>query len=155
MWLTYSKVMCEASGSSKHSLKPSFISGLDVEVTLQALKSYAGKVDKKNETGATSINRKQFFRGLKGIENVYTRHEPTLKLLLQDFLQGRPLDGFEGDNRLVNKAAPILVYIVGGITYQESKVVHDLNQQHGTNIILGGCTLWNSKSFIDYVVGLI
>ena len=126
-----------------------------MEVTLQALKSYAGKVDKKNETGATSINRKQFFRGLKGIENVYTRHEPTLKLLLQDFLQGRPLDGFEGDNRLVNKAAPILVYIVGGITYQESKVVHDLNQQHGTNIILGGCTLWNSKSFIDYVVGLI
>jgi vacuolar protein sorting-associated protein 45 len=48
----------------------------------------------------------------------------------------------------------IIVFIIGGVTYEESLCVHQLNRSTshgGIRIVLGGTTVHNSKSFLEEV----
>lgn len=46
----------------------------------------------------------------------------------------------------------IIVFIIGGATYEESLAVYNLNKQNpGIKIILGGTTIHNFKSFAEEV----
>lgn len=45
----------------------------------------------------------------------------------------------------------IVVFIVGGATYEEALTVNKLNES-GYRIILGGTTIHNSESFLNEVV---
>ena len=46
----------------------------------------------------------------------------------------------------------IIVFMIGGTTYEESSNVHNLNVQNpGTQIVLGGTTVHNFQSFIEEV----
>jgi hypothetical protein len=54
-------------------------------------------------------------------------------------------DGFSYSNNIV-------VYGLNGITFQEAKAIQDLNKEFGTKITIGGCMLWNTDSFVDYVL---
>lgn len=45
----------------------------------------------------------------------------------------------------------IIVFIVGGATYEESLAVHNLNKTLGVRIVLGATTIHNSKSFLEEV----
>ena len=42
------------------------------------------------------------------------------------------------------KPTEIIIFIVGGVTYEEAKVVADLNAK-GANIVIGGTNLISSK----------
>lgn len=42
----------------------------------------------------------------------------------------------------------VIVFIIGGVTYEEAFAVHTLNQA-GYKVILGGTTVHNSDSFIN------
>lgn len=54
------------------------------------------------------------------------------------------------------KRAPqeVVVFIVGGTTYEEAKAVHELNERPESNIKvwLGGTTVLNSRSFIEMLM---
>lgn len=45
----------------------------------------------------------------------------------------------------------VIVFIIGGVTYEEALAVHQLNNS-GYRVILGGTTVHNSESFINEVI---
>ncbi|GHJ83888.1 hypothetical protein NliqN6_0290 [Naganishia liquefaciens] len=99
---------------------------------------------------------KSALKGLKGVENVYTQHTPhlaqTLDLLLKGRLRETSYPFVEGDEYArTQRPQDIIVFMLGGTTYEESRTVALLNQQLAgqTRIIIGGSYVHNSKSFLD------
>ncbi|KAJ3130695.1 vacuolar protein sorting-associated protein 45 [Physocladia obscura] len=101
-----------------------------------------------------SRTKNVFTKGLKGVENVYTQHEPALVKTLQDLIKGRTkADNYpfvEGTTK--DKPQDVIAFIVGGATYAEAREVQKLNANTpGVRIILGGTTIHNSTSFLREV----
>ncbi|XP_025898972.1 vacuolar protein sorting-associated protein 45 isoform X1 [Nothoprocta perdicaria] len=98
---------------------------------------------------------KQFFKGLKGVENVYTQHQPLLQETLDQLIKGKLKDSqypYLGPNTLRDRPQDIIVFIIGGATYEEALAVYNLNRTNpGVRIILGGTTIHNTKSFLEEV----
>ncbi|KAI5453637.1 vacuolar protein sorting-associated protein 45 [Naganishia albida] len=99
---------------------------------------------------------KSALKGLKGVENVYTQHTPhlaqTLDLLLKGRLRETSYPFVEGDEYArAQRPQDIIVFMLGGTTYEESRTVALLNQQLAgqARIIIGGSFVHNSKSFLD------
>ncbi|XP_048381658.1 vacuolar protein sorting-associated protein 45 [Stegostoma tigrinum] len=98
---------------------------------------------------------KQFFKGLKGIENVYTQHQPLLQDTLDQLIKGKLKDSqypYLGPSILRDRPQDIIVFIIGGATYEEAQTVYNLNRTNpGVRIVLGGTTIHNTKSFLEEV----
>lgn len=99
---------------------------------------------------------KQFFKGLKGVENVYTQHQPLLQDTLDQLIKGRLKDGqfpYLGPSSLRDRPQDIIVFIIGGATYEEALTVYNLNRSSpGVRIVLGGSHIHNTKSFLEEVM---
>lgn len=114
-------------------------------------------------TSADSVKSftKKMIKGLKGVENIYTQHVPRLKQVVDDVVRGRLKPSsfpYLGTVQLGEGVRPreVIVYIVGGSTYEESLIVHNYNNNvlpnpSGTNILLGSCTVHNMNSFLEEV----
>jgi len=91
-------------------------------------------------------------RGLVGVQNIFTQHQPLLKKILTlvkeqkldpsayPFVVGQP-----------SKAPPtdIIVFIVGGITFEEAAMIHSLKAANdGFSYVLGGTGLVRPDDFI-------
>lgn len=105
--------------------------------------------------GMRTITRK-VIKGLKGVENIYTQHEPLLKETLTDLIKGKLREThfpFLGNPpQTGNRVQDIIVFMIGGTTYEESLMIHSLNKTHqGIKFILGSTTIHNSKSFLEEV----
>ncbi|KAJ3054489.1 vacuolar protein sorting-associated protein 45, partial [Rhizoclosmatium hyalinum] len=97
---------------------------------------------------------KNAFKGLKGVDNVYTQHSPLLVNKLQDFMKGKlapeKYPFIEGGTR--DKPQDIIVFIIGGTTYAEAREIQKLNSSNsGCRVVLGGTTIHNSTSFLREV----
>ncbi|KAF9161151.1 vacuolar protein sorting-associated protein 45 [Actinomortierella ambigua] len=91
-------------------------------------------------------------KGLKGVENVYTQHQPHLALILEQLLKVKLKESsypfVEGTSR--DRPQDIIVFIVGGATFEEARYVATLNASTpGVHVILGGTTIHNSRSFLN------
>ncbi|CAH0595263.1 unnamed protein product [Chrysodeixis includens] len=100
---------------------------------------------------------KRLFKGLNGVENIYTQHTPLLKDTLEDLIKGKlrenlyPTLGGE-DGPYGRRPQDIIVFIVGGATYEEALCVHQINQAYpGVRVVLGGTAIHNSTSFFEEV----
>jgi vacuolar protein sorting-associated protein 45 len=96
------------------------------------------------------------FKGLKGVENVYTQHSPRLETTLQDLIKGRLRDAsypfVEGGGTTRDKPQDIVIFMVGGTTYEEAKMVAQVNASSpGVRVVLGGTMVHNSGSFLEEV----
>jgi len=96
------------------------------------------------------------FKGLKGVENVYTQHSPRLELTLQDLIKGRLKDTaypfVEGGGATKDKPQDVIVFMIGGATYEEAKMVAQVNASSpGVRVVLGATTVHNSESFLGEV----
>uniref|UniRef100_A0A8B9KBP7 Vacuolar protein sorting-associated protein 45 n=1 Tax=Astyanax mexicanus TaxID=7994 RepID=A0A8B9KBP7_ASTMX len=119
---------------------------------VQAMIDYGGKrvrgSDLITATDAVAIT-KQFFKGLKGVENVYTQHQPLLHDTLDQLIKGRLKDSqfpYLGPSSLRDRPQDIIVFIIGGATYEEALTVYNLNRtMPGVRIVLGGTTIHNTK----------
>ncbi|TPX57222.1 hypothetical protein PhCBS80983_g03998 [Powellomyces hirtus] len=94
---------------------------------------------------------KNAFKGLQGVENVYTQHVPHLVETLQECIKGKLRDQLypfiEGASR--DKPQDIIVFMIGGATYAEAHEINKLNAQHpAVRIVLGGTSVHNSQSFL-------
>ena len=59
---------------------------------MRAILEYGGQSKRTSalfETSTPLLNAKKFFKGLKGVENVYTRHKPLLCDTLDALIRGR------------------------------------------------------------------
>ncbi|KAI0480801.1 glucose inhibited division protein A-domain-containing protein [Xylariaceae sp. FL0804] len=82
-------------------------------------------------------------KGLKGVENVYTQHSPLLETTLQNLIKGRLreqqypfVEGGGGTTR--DKPQDVVVFIVGGATYEEAKTVVSINASPFDVVVVGG-----------------
>ncbi|MEE6491343.1 hypothetical protein FKM82_016184 [Ascaphus truei] len=125
---------------------------------VSAVVEYGGKrvrgSDLFNPNDAVAIT-KQFFKGLKGVENMYTQHQPFLLDTLDQLIKGKLKDNlypYLGPSTLRDRPQDIIVFMVGGATYEEAQTVYNLNRTTpGVRIVLGGSTIHNTKSFLEEV----
>lgn len=116
----------------------------------------AGGVPDLFQPGSFFGGARDRLKGLKGVENVYTQHSPRLEATLQDMIKGRlsqQLYPFvEGGGTTKDKPQDIIVFMVGGTTYEEAKMVAQVNASSpGIRVVLGGTTVHNSTSFLEEV----
>ncbi|KAF8807133.1 Sec1-like protein [Phlegmacium glaucopus] len=106
-------------------------------------------------------------KGLKGVENVYTQHTPHLSQTLENLFRGRLKDTsypfLEGTpaNAGLQKPQDVIIFMIGGTTYEEARTVALFNQDPvaasnggianpaGTRILLGGTCIHNSSSYVE------
>ncbi|RZC54642.1 hypothetical protein C5167_013490 [Papaver somniferum] len=88
-------------------------------------------------------------RGIKGVENVYTQHQPLLFQTMESITKGRLRDveyPFIGNHFQRIKPQDVVIFVVGGTTYEEARAVALHNASNsGTRFILGGSVVLNSK----------
>ncbi|KAJ6797159.1 vacuolar protein sorting-associated protein 45-like protein [Iris pallida] len=91
-------------------------------------------------------------RGLKGVENVYTQHQPLLFQIMESITKGRLKDidyPFVGNHFQQGRPQEVVIFIVGGTTYEEARTMALYNATNsGTRFVLGGTAVLNSKRFI-------
>jgi vacuolar protein sorting-associated protein 45 len=121
--------------------------------SLQLTQSTGGISDMFESAGIFSGARDRF-KGLKGVENVYTQHSPRLELTLQNLIKGRLREQqypfAEGGGSTREKPQDIIVFIIGGVTFEEAKSVSQINASSpGIRIVLGGTCVHNSTSFLE------
>ncbi|KAL8361895.1 hypothetical protein RB601_007614 [Gaeumannomyces tritici] len=96
------------------------------------------------------------FKGLKGVDNVYTMHSPRLEGTLQSLIKGRLREQqfpfVDGGGATKDKPQDIIVFMVGGATYEEAKTVAGINASSpGVRVVLGGTTMHNADTFLEEV----
>ena len=94
------------------------------------------------------------FKGLKGVENVYTQHSPRLEATLQNLVKAKLKEQqypfIEGGGSTRDKPQDIIVFMVGGTTYEEAKMVAQVNASYpGVRVVLGGTSIQNSTTFLE------
>ncbi|KAF2736932.1 vacuolar protein sorting-associated protein 45, partial [Polyplosphaeria fusca] len=123
--------------------------------SLQAIPAGGGVPD-LFQPGSFFGGARDRFKGLKGVENVYTQHSPRLEATLQDLIKGRlnpqMYPFVEGGGTTKDKPQDIVIFMVGGTTYEEAKMVAQVNASSpGVRVVLGGTTVHNSSSFLEEV----
>ncbi|XP_045503454.1 vacuolar protein sorting-associated protein 45 [Colias croceus] len=156
--LRYEKHASNALASLLEMLRTRSTSG-DVTIPVLGLEyggAHARQSDLFGLQDATKIT-KRLFKGLSGVENIYTQHTPLLKDTLEDLIKGKlrenlyPLVGGE-DLSTSRRPQEIIVFIVGGATYEEALCVQQINQAYpGVRVVLGGTTVHNSTSFMEEI----
>jgi vacuolar protein sorting-associated protein 45 len=123
---------------------------------LDAMVQYAGEARRAPglfSTGSLIAKiGKTFTTSLTGIENVYTQHVPLLDRILDSIVKGKLKDSqFPSAAAVANNSKPneVLVFMVGGVTYEEALKVSEFNTNNPSmRIILGGSCIQNSVSFL-------
>jgi hypothetical protein len=114
--------------------------------------------------------------GMKGMENVYTKHKPILNQIVEQTIKGKidtamfpsaslASTGFMSSNsagsaRDVAKPTDcVYVYIIGGATYAEANALKELTvntpQKPGypnAKLFLGGSCIHNSRTYVDDLI---
>jgi len=95
-------------------------------------------------------------KGLKGVENIYTQHTPRMGQTISNLIKGRLKEQthpfLEGGGTTKDKPQDILIFIVGGTTYEEAKLVAQINASTpGVRVVLGGTSILNSETFLQVV----
>ena len=123
---------------------------------VQNLQRYAGqnvrKGDLFGDQELTNNITGKLFKGLKGVENVYTQHSPVLRRILDDCIKNKlKQTSFPALGSTSGRVSTIVAFIIGGFTYEEAFTVQQLNSTLGTQIILGGTSILNSSSFMNQI----
>jgi len=94
----------------------------------------------------------QLKTSLEGVENVYAQHVPlvveTIDLIAKSKLKEQHYPAVS----CVSAARPsaVIVFIVGGVTYEEATKIAELNASNPpVKVLLGGSYVHNSTSFLD------
>ncbi|KAL7065489.1 hypothetical protein AAHC03_04644 [Spirometra sp. Aus1] len=114
-----------------------------------------------NATNTVATLTKRLVKGRKGVENIYTQHEPLLIDILRELTKGQLkessfplLEGADGFSScpLSSSTKNVIVFIIGGATYEESFAVEKfMKSTPGVTILLGSSFIHNSESFLREV----
>lgn len=115
----------------------------------------------------TSKFMKSFMTSVQGVSNVYSQHSPVLLDTIEGASKGKLsgqthpliLSGGGCSTNVEGMTVPqeILIFMVGGMTYEESTKVNLFNTANvgKVRVILGGSTVHNSTSFLEELKLLI
>ncbi|TWU73275.1 vacuolar protein sorting-associated protein 45 [Metarhizium rileyi] len=127
---------------------------LEYHLSLHTPPSQGGISDIFDSAGIFSGASSRF--KLKGVENVYTQHTSLLESTLQNLIKGRLKEQqypfVEGGGSTRDKPQDIIVFIVGGATYEEAKMIAGMNATTpGVRVVLGGTSILNATDFLKEV----
>lgn len=99
------------------------------------------------------------FTNVEGVQNVYTQHQPLLSQIISNACNGKIKDSqypslVVGNGGPTNSSRPteVIVFIIGGATYEEAARVAEFNTNNsGLRVYLGGSCMLNSKAFLDEI----
>jgi len=107
----------------------------------------------KNIFTRVKMNMKQM--GLQGVTNIYSQHKPLLNEILDQVAKNRLKDTiypFLHGQPTPTRPTDVIVFVLGGVTYEEAFNVHEFNngsrENPGLRVVLGGTSIQNSQSFI-------
>jgi len=121
---------------------------------VKTIRNYAGN---QKRTKTVDLFSQSFFEQAKsltklslvGVENVYTQHVPLISKIITSIknndLSEISYPFLEGAK---SKSQQIIIFIVGGVTYEEAAYVANLNR-NSINILLGGTHILNSSNFLN------
>lgn len=107
--------------------------------------AYAGAEQRQDDLFANEsffARRKNVFKGLKGVENVYTQHSPHLATILDLLFKGKLRDtsypfveasvsetasATAGPSVKERRPRDVIVFMIGGATYEEARFVAQVN----------------------------
>ena len=126
---------------------------------VDALLRYAGEERRApnlfNQGGLIANLSKQVLTSIQGVENVYTQHQPLLSHVLDSIVKGKLKDDkfpLASQQVTAQKPGDIIVFIVGGATFEEALKVRDFNAQYPQyKVTLGGSCIHNSMSLLKEV----
>ncbi|KFM76608.1 Vacuolar protein sorting-associated protein 45, partial [Stegodyphus mimosarum] len=125
---------------------------------VRAVLEFSGSKGGRNDLFTTENVKtftKRVIKGLKGVENIYTQHTPLLKEILEDIVKGKLKESsypYLSGTQLRERPQDIIVFYIGGVTYEESLTVHQINRQSlGIRVLLGGSTIHNFTSFLNEI----
>lgn len=108
-----------------------------------------------------TVMKKSLQRSVKGVQNVYTQHQPYLTQQLEQLLKGTlsdvtyPYLSEPGPANKKRAPTEVVVAILGGVTYEEAKCVGEMNAANpGVKIVLCGTTVHNCDSFLEELAKL-
>ncbi|TID12965.1 hypothetical protein CANINC_005064 [Pichia inconspicua] len=109
-------------------------------------------IKKGGSTGPTNHVTALFHNFSKNnTDNAYMQHQPRLVSILDRIIKGKfvsnnfaSIGGSSGEQQFRN----IIVFMIGGICYEEVRHIDELNKTNDVNIIIGGTHTLNSKRFI-------
>ena len=135
------------------------VPGITSEKTsiLDAMLEYAGDTKRASGLfggGLISQFGKTVKSAIRGVENVYTQHQPVLSTILDSVLKGKLKDSaFPLAATFANtRASEIIVFMIGGTTYEEATKVAEFNRDNSSmRVILGGSCVHNSTSFLEEI----
>jgi len=108
---------------------------------------------------------------VQGVANVYSQHNPVLMEVIQNVIRGKLKEssfpfvqrsgmpskttsssgsgGVQGQNS--SRPTEIIVFMVGGVTYEEATKINEFNENNptGIKVVLAGSTIHNSTSFLE------
>lgn len=96
-------------------------------------------------------------QGVKGVDNVLTQYKPPLAKIIDDLQKVNRLKetdfAFSGERYRDSPPKRIIIFCIGGTTYEEALIVDKCNRNSPTNtkIIIGGTNIHNFESFKDEV----
>jgi len=105
-----------------------------------------------NKGDIFNIIRNHFDKGLAGVNNIYTQHKPMIHKIIEGLISGRlSVDHypFQYGAFYPDKPQQILLFILGGITFEEACYVAERNMSGNMKILLGGTSIHNSRSFLS------
>ncbi|KFY27736.1 hypothetical protein V491_00759 [Pseudogymnoascus sp. VKM F-3775] len=128
---------------------------LHYQSSLQQVQNASGISDMFESANIFSGARDRL-KGLKGVDNVYTQHSPRLEVTLQELIKGRLREQqypfVDGGGSTRDKPQDIIVFMIGGTTYEEAKLVATINASvPGIRVVLGATYIHNSATFLEEV----
>lgn len=134
---------------------------------LDALLSYAGETRRApglfNAGSIIAKLGKTFASTIGGAQNVYTQHQPLLFHTLDALAKGKIKDavfpplstttaGGGGGAASGGRPSEVIVFMVGGATFEEATKVAEFNAANPTmKVLLGGSCVHNSTSFLKEI----
>ncbi len=101
-----------------------------------------------------------FMTNVQGVSNVYSQHVPVLIDTLNAITKGKLKQDTHpyiiGKGSGDDCPSEVIVFIAGGVTYEEATKVSEFNKNNAgkIHVILAGSTIHNSTSFLEELKGL-
>jgi len=136
----------------KLKLHETGLSGMQTKC-LDEMLEYAGDARRTpglfGQGGMMAKMAKAVSSSINGVDNVYTQHTTLLAQTLEGLAKGKLNDKhFPVLGKGAGKPTEVLVFMVGGATFEEATAVSTFNSTNpGMRVILGGSCIHNSTSF--------
>jgi vacuolar protein sorting-associated protein 45 len=126
--------------------------------SISMILKYAGESVRHGELfgrrGLVSYFQRKVTRSVRGVENVFTQHQPYVTGLVDQVAKTKLKESthpYALGHPMKDAPTEIVIFIIGGATFEESTALHRYAEASGVSILLGGTVIHNMDSFLEEV----